>query len=867
MKNFYFRLGRLNGDQLGPLLGSLLIASMASGCFTDLWKVEDVSGPSACKVSATVLGKAFDADKSSASKRYKGQIVEVYGVVQEMQDEGDKVLVVLRGDNGEEVFCPLSSRHSADLDNLEVGRTALIKGKCRGIVRGDVSLGGCIIEDPLRGLKAKATSGDASAQFDLAKSLSTTTEGVRDIRRSFQLYCKAAAKGHEESKATVMKALMGAWKPETNAPVVWKWLKEEAEGGNVEACYQLALLYSMDEDFGIDPKASVQWFKRASDGGHQEAMFTMAMFNYGGELVPANKVEAARLLSHVDPMRQPRAAESLGLMRLLGDGVPVDIPKGLSLLETAVANGRAVSASILGRIYLDEVALPKNREKALEWFLKAAEMGDAFGQVKAGLLLAGKDAARFERSRNLIFAALSNDQQVAYSEIHSFVTDEVARKLETDNPSLNPQDSLWFRKINGALGGGKFIGLNNGTLDLMSDTTHIAVPLADLDVAGRTRCDPEFRSLLARSIVMENVYAMTSEFQPPQSKPSTNDWTETLRGLVDDGDPDAMAWLGSDLLEDPKTREEGLGWLKKSAEAGSAYGQYAMGLIYLKGIGDPVDKEAAFRMFKSASDQGYSASTFTVGRMLMAGAGCDKDLDGGLRLIRQAADEREIQAILFLGRYFYGDRLGSRDAAQSFAWFRWGAVLGNPEAQYWLGRMYYEGKGLPADYNRAVQWLMHSASQGHGPAITLLDSDSTSKRKLAEAKQAYQHELARHSERLEEIRNNPKYDLVLASGRIPSGMAERDRETYARYRSNLNAGASRPEALMAAYNRPWKQSGNGSSNVRVIRGDTSDWRWLEQVQGATMGFSPWSAGGSGGLSGFGEMTPMVRGSMNKYLDQ
>jgi len=848
-------------------LACLTLSLLTTGCFTDLWKIEDVSGPSACKVSATVLGKAFDADKSSANKQYKGQIIEVYGVVQEIQDDGDKVLVVLKGDKGEEVFCPISSLHSADLSNLEVGRMATIKGKCRGVVRDNVSLGGCIIEDPLRELKAKAKSGDSSAQFDLAKSLSTTTEGVRDIRRSFHLYCKSAEKGHDESKSTVMKALMGAWSPETNAPVVWKWLREEAEGGNVEACYQLGLLYNMDEDFGIDPKASVPWFKKASDGGHQEAMFTMAMFNSGGELVPTNKTEAARLLSLVDPKRQPRAAESLGLMRLLGDGVPVDIPNGLLLLETAVANGRAKSATMIGHIYLDGVAVPKDLEKARTWFLKAAEMGDAYGQVKAGLLLAGKDAARFERSRNLIFAALSNDQQVAYSEIVSFMTNEVTSKLEADNPSIAPQDSMWFRKINGSLSGGKLVSLDEGVLILMSDTNRIAVPLTELDVDGRTRYDPEFRSLLSRSIVIENVYAMVSNFKPPNPKPSTSDETEFLRELANDGKSDAMAWLGSDLLKDRKTREEGLGWLKKSAEAGSAYGQYAMGLIFQNGIGQPVDKEAAFRMFKLASDQGYSDSMFSAGRMLMTGAGCEQDLNGGLSLIRQAADEGEIQSILFLGRYFYGDRRGPRDAAQAFAWFRWGSVLGSPESQYWLGRIYYEGKGVPADYNRAIQWLMQSASQDYKPAISLLDSDATSIQKMAEAKVAYQQELARHGDRLEEIRKNPKYDLVLAGGRIPSGMADRDRETYARYRSSLNAGATRPEALMAAYNRSWKQYGNDSSNVRVIRGDASDWRWLEAVQASTMGFSPWSVGGGGGLRGFGGMTRMVRDSQKKYFAQ
>lgn len=809
--NFKCRVAHSHRIGLQCLLAGSIIPIFFTGCSDSRMETEVASPPvvastpSVATLSAKTLTDAFTLNENSANQTYKGNVITVYGPVQEKHDEGDKALVVLTGGNGQEVFCAISSRLSGDADDLEVGRTAIIKGKCFGIVKGNLSLDKCIIEDRLRELKAKAKSGDSTAQFDLAKALETPAKEIRDIRRAFHLYCQAAETGHEDAKGTVMKALANAWSPETNSPVVWQWLKEEAEAGNTEACYLLGILFNVDEDFGIDPKASVPWFKKASDGGHQEAMYTMAVLNYEGELVPTNKAESARLLSLVDPQRQPRASESLGLMNLLGDGVPVDIPAGLSHLETAVANGRAQSASTLGRIYLDGVAVPKDREKAREWFLKAAEMGDAYGQVKAGLLLGGKDAARFERSRNLVFAALSNDQQVAYAEIVSFMTDEVTQILETDNPPLAPQDSMWFRKINGTLDGGKFIGLNEGVLDLMSNTNRIAVPLADLDVAGRTRYDPEFRSLLARSIITENVYAMTAEFKPPKPKPSTNDWTEALRTMAVDGEPDAMAWLGISLLEDPKTREEGIGWLKKSAEAGSAYGQNAMGAVCLNGIGQSVDKETAFRMFKLASNQGHSESTFTAGRMLMAGAGCEKDTNGGLRLIRQAADEGEFQAILFLGRYFYGDRWGSRDAAQAFAWFRWGAVLGSPEAQYWLGRMYYEGKGLPKDYNRAIQWLSASSGQGYQPASQFLESDAANRQEMAKAKAAYRQELERHANQVERIRQNPKYDLVNYLSGAPRRFSKSstEREAYGQFQKNLTQGYS----IRAAASKAWEDVG------------------------------------------------------------
>jgi hypothetical protein len=60
----------MNWNLLRASLGGLLIAVLASGCFESQWENEVASSPSAFKVSATKLGKAFDSDKSSAKQRY-----------------------------------------------------------------------------------------------------------------------------------------------------------------------------------------------------------------------------------------------------------------------------------------------------------------------------------------------------------------------------------------------------------------------------------------------------------------------------------------------------------------------------------------------------------------------------------------------------------------------------------------------------------------------------------------------------------------------------------------------------------------------------------------------------------------------------
>ena len=131
--------------------------------------------------------------------------------------------------------------------------------------------------------------------------------------------------------------------------------------------------------------------------------------------------------------------------------------------------------------------------------------------------------------------------------------------------------------------------------------------------------------------------------------------------------------------------------------------------------------------------------------------------------------------------------------------------MGSPEAQYWLGRMYYEGRGLPKDYNRAIQWLSSSSGQGYQPASHYLESDSANRQEMARAKAAYQQELERHADQVERIRQNPKYDLVNYLSGAPRRFSKSstEREAYSQFHKNLSQGYS----LRAAASKAWEDVG------------------------------------------------------------
>ena len=81
-------------------------------------------------VTVRELVAAFDRDTSSASKEYLDKIVEVKGIVKDIDTTGSVVL----GENGTEssVVCGLDRRHMKDHEKLKIGEMAIIQGVVAG---------------------------------------------------------------------------------------------------------------------------------------------------------------------------------------------------------------------------------------------------------------------------------------------------------------------------------------------------------------------------------------------------------------------------------------------------------------------------------------------------------------------------------------------------------------------------------------------------------------------------------------------------------------------------------------------------------------------------------------------------------------
>lgn len=95
---------------------------------------------------------------------------------------------------------------------------------------------------------------------------------------------------------------------------------------------------------------------------------------------------------------------------------------------------------------------------------------------------------------------------------------------------------------------------------------------------------------------------------------------------------------------------------------------------------------------------------YALGSLYLRGIGVDQDDAIGMRWVRRAAEQglRAAQYVLGLG---YLEGIGvARDDQAAATWLRRSAQQGHPEAMQRMAQLYEQGTGVTADKAQAEQW-------------------------------------------------------------------------------------------------------------------------------------------------------------------
>ena len=174
---------------------------------------------------------------------------------------------------------------------------------------------------------------------------------------------------------------------------------------------------------------------------------------------------------------------------------------------------------------------------------------------------------------------------------------------------------------------------------------------------------------------------------------------------------------------DPESAVE---WLKKSAERGNSVAKYRLGKLFLLGEDVPQDTGEALRWLNSASDDGYEYAQYLLGKLYAEGTVVEKDVFMALLYLERAALKNNPYAAYLAGKLRLTDE-ENRDSHRAVEHFTTAAENGNSYAEYMLGKMYLYGNGVEKDIDLALSYLNLSAEHGNEYAAQLLYNLSQSK--------------------------------------------------------------------------------------------------------------------------------------------
>ncbi|WP_449370697.1 tetratricopeptide repeat protein [Thiomonas sp.] len=143
--------------------------------------------------------------------------------------------------------------------------------------------------------------------------------------------------------------------------------------------------------------------------------------NFDKGLIAYARGDYTTALHELQPLAEQGDAQAqytLGLIYVIGRGVPQDYAMAAYWYRKAAEQGHAGAQFNLGLLYDDGRGVPQNYAKAIQWYRKAAEQGDAKAQALVGLMYEyGRGVLQdYVQAHKWLNIAASNGDEVARKE-------------------------------------------------------------------------------------------------------------------------------------------------------------------------------------------------------------------------------------------------------------------------------------------------------------------------------------------------------------------------------------------------------------------------------------------------------------------
>ncbi len=184
---------------------------------------------------------------------------------------------------------------------------------------------------------------------------------------------KAAEFGYPASMYALGKCYLDGEGIGRDATEAIKWLKQAAELGYSRASYDVGSMYYNGDGVEMDKTEAFKWFHKSAEAGDNDAMFFVGKMYLEGDGTEQNHEEAFKWFNQAEK----REAELYrGYCYFHGWGVKRDGNKALEEWSQCYFYYGQIAGEVMyhkGLIYLEGLDVEQDTEKAVAYFIKAAE--------------------------------------------------------------------------------------------------------------------------------------------------------------------------------------------------------------------------------------------------------------------------------------------------------------------------------------------------------------------------------------------------------------------------------------------------------------------------------------------------------------
>ena len=245
-----------------------------------------------------------------------------------------------------------------------------------------------------RYLTLAAAAGDSLALYELgALSWLGEESTPADPQRAFELFSRAAEKGHPHAKFALGRIHETGDAVEANLARAISLYEEAAREGSSDAEAFLGMMYEEGRGMATpDPEKAVALYTSAAKKGNPIAQAALGMAYAEGRGVPVNRRKAFELFETAANQGHGEALSHLAYMYEMGEvavgSVEPDHPKAAQYYTMAVEQGIPSAYIGLAGLYLRGLGVEMDVYKAIELYQAAADKGLAEGHFYLGELYA-----------------------------------------------------------------------------------------------------------------------------------------------------------------------------------------------------------------------------------------------------------------------------------------------------------------------------------------------------------------------------------------------------------------------------------------------------------------------------------------------